>query len=204
MGLGRPARRHRGARCSQLASGGPHAHRQHQPDPGQQRVLRALHLQHLRAPRPQRRVHHCQQAPAVRPDQHGAVGQQHEEPAGGRQWLSERAGHPRRPQGHLQDQLGDQAADAGGHGGGPRRLHRPEPVLQRAHGGAHVREAHVTAFSLLAQGVEDRDVLPADTRCCRCDQVHGGSGQPQRGEARSGRGCRWQQVQKGTRYSGNR
>lgn len=51
VGLGRAARRHCGARRAQLAAARAHAHRLDEPDPGQQRVLRAVHVQHLRAAR---------------------------------------------------------------------------------------------------------------------------------------------------------
>ena len=47
LGLGLAACGHRGPRRPQLAAGGAHAHRLHLADPREQRVLRALHLQHL-------------------------------------------------------------------------------------------------------------------------------------------------------------
>ena len=47
LGLGLAACGHRGPRRPQLAARGAHAHRLHLADPREQRVLRALHLQHL-------------------------------------------------------------------------------------------------------------------------------------------------------------
>ena len=59
-------------------------------DPGQQRVLRALHQQHLCAPGALGRVHGREPAPAVGPHSHRPLGRRHQERAGGSQW--ERAG----------------------------------------------------------------------------------------------------------------
>jgi hypothetical protein len=51
----------------QLSASSANANGFHVSDSRQQRVLRAVHIQHLCAPRPQWRVHSCQPAPAPRP-----------------------------------------------------------------------------------------------------------------------------------------
>jgi ribonucleotide reductase alpha subunit len=67
LGMGHPARRDQAARHAQQPAGGAHAHGQHRADPGQQRVLRAIHQQPLHAARAQRRIHRGEQVPAARP-----------------------------------------------------------------------------------------------------------------------------------------
>ena len=70
LGLGRAARAIARARRAQLAAGRADADRVDGADPRQQRVLRAVHVQHLLAARARGRVRRRQPAPAARP--HGA------------------------------------------------------------------------------------------------------------------------------------
>mmetsp|Transcript_23323 Transcript_23323/g.59785 ORF Transcript_23323/g.59785 Transcript_23323/m.59785 type:complete len:222 (-) Transcript_23323:137-802(-) len=111
-------------------------------------------------------------------------------------------------EGHLQDRLGDLPAPPGGHGGGPRRLHRPEPVLQCLHGPAHVRQAELAALSLLEAGTQDRAVLPAHPRRSGCRQVHGRPVQGQegahRGACQQGSNPRRQRQGRRCRQGGSR
>jgi len=97
-------------------------------------------------------------------------------------------GHPGRAQGALQDGVGGQAAQAGGHGGGPGGLHRPVSELQRAHVRSQLWEAHLPALPCLEgqprhQHIHDpffvrRSNVFEEERlaacCCKCESENNG------------------------------
>ncbi len=175
LGVGRAARRSEGARRAQQPAARPDAHRQHRADPRQQRVLRALHQQHLHAPCAQRRVRGGEQVPAARPGEAEPLGRGPEEQDHRRQrQRGQHPGDPAEPQGPLQDRVGDQPEGHHRHGRRPWRLHLPEPEPQHLHGERQLRQAHQHALLQLEGGPEDRHVLPAHQGRHRCHQVHGG------------------------------
>mmetsp|Transcript_58906 Transcript_58906/g.162847 ORF Transcript_58906/g.162847 Transcript_58906/m.162847 type:complete len:365 (+) Transcript_58906:1259-2353(+) len=175
VGLGRAQGEARHPRHAQLSPPRADADRVDRADPRQQRVDRAVHLEHVQPPRAGGRVRRGEQAPPPRPHRARPVDQRGAQPDDGGRWLgSEDRSDPGGSQGALQDGLGDQAAHLPRHGRRPRRVHLPEPVAQRTHGRADDGQAHQHALLRLEERAQDRYVLPPHAAQGGRDPVHGG------------------------------
>jgi len=162
-------------------------------------VLRAIYIEHLFTPRIVGRVHHREQAPAERPSEAGHLERPpQEQDHRGQRLDPEHRGDPGKYQSAVQNSLGNFPESDHQHGCRPRCIHLPVAVAEPVRTGREFREAVVDALLRLESGPQNRYVLPAHQSCCRCDQVHRGSGS-KTGSTCAERRCRSTRQRRRTR-----